>query len=50
MVPEALISAKEIGTGFVLDVAWSLRGHHLEGDIGCEVRASGRRAGLSPDS
>jgi undecaprenyl-diphosphatase len=26
-----------IGTAFVIAVAWSLRGHHLGGDMGCEV-------------
>ena len=26
-----------VGTAFVLAVAWSLRGHHLGGGIGCEV-------------
>ena len=26
-----------LGTAFVLGVAWSLRGHHLGGDMGCEV-------------
>ncbi len=26
-----------VGTAFVLVVAWSLRGHHFGGDIGCET-------------
>lgn len=27
-----------VGTAFVLAVAWSLRGHHFGGDMGCEVQ------------
>lgn len=29
-----------VGTAFVVAVAWSLRGHHLGGDMGCEVSES----------
>lgn len=35
-----VVGAMLVGTAFVLTVAWTLRGHHLGGDMGCEVRES----------
>lgn len=33
-----VVGATLLGIAFVLGVAWSLRGHHLGGDLGCEVQ------------
>ena len=33
-----VVGATLLGIAFVLGVAWSLRGHHLGGDLGCEVK------------